>query len=381
MVEPRRPIMRHVAAPLGLLLAVALATAACGSSTTASSTTASSNPLMGGALSTGILVPNPSTIPAGLTTATSTEAPATSSDGSISVGAAALQSQMVSVIKQLTPAVVVIETDQGLGSGVIYDTAGHIVTNAHVVGTSKTFKVTLSSGKVYTGTLVGSFTPDDIAVIKISAPGLTPAVFGDSSQLAVGDFVLAMGDPLGLQSSVTEGIVSALGRQVSEPTGNALPDAIQTSAAINPGNSGGALVDLNGQVVGIPTLEATDPQLGGAAVDIGFAISSNRAKLVADQLIASGQVTSSGRAYLGVQLGDTNQGVGVFSVVAGGPSDKAGMQAGDLILSIDGQDTPDSGTLAEIVATLHPGDVANVEVQHQNGTKATLNVTLGEMPG
>ena len=376
MVESRRPIMRHVVAPLALLFAMALATAACGSASNLPST-----PPLSSALPTGIVVANPSTIPAGLLTATPTPTPATSPVVEAAAGADALQSQMVSVIAKLTPAVVVIETDQGLGSGVIYDTAGHIVTNSHVVGTSKTFKVTLSSGKVYTGTLVGSFTPDDIAVIKISAPGLTPAVFGDSSQLAVGDFVLAMGNPLGLQSSVTEGIVSALGRSVAEPGGNALPDVIQTSAAINPGNSGGALVDLAGQVVGIPTLAASDPQIGGSAPGIGFAISSNRARTIADQLIASGQVTSSGRAYLGVQLSDTNQGVGVFSVVAGGPSDKAGMQAGDLIISIDGQDTPDSGTLAEIVATLHPGDVAKVAVQHQNGTDATLSVTLGEMPG
>ena len=376
MVESRRRLARRVGAPLGVLLAVALAAAACGSSTVASS-----NPLSGGALPTGIVVSNPSTIPAVLPAATSTPAPVTAPDGETAADAQALQSQMVSVIKRLTPAVVVIETDSGLGSGVIYDTAGHIVTNAHVVGTSKTFKVTLSSGRVYTGTLVGSFTPDDIAVIRISAPGLTPAVFGDSSQLAVGDFTLAMGSPLGLQSSVTEGIVSALGRAVAEPGGNALPDVIQTSAAINPGNSGGALVDLAGQVIGIPTLAASDPQIGGSAPGIGFAISSNRARVIADQLIASGHVTHSGRAYLGVQLGDTNQGVGVFSVVAGGPSRKAGMQAGDLILSIDGRDTPDSGTLAEIVAKLHPGEVVKVAVQHKNGTRATLSVTLGEMPG
>jgi S1-C subfamily serine protease len=154
---------------------------------------------------------------------------------------------MVAIIKQLTPSVVVIETDSGLGSGVIYDATGDIVTNAHVVGTAKSFKVTLSNGKSYTGSLVGSYTADDIAVVRITAPGLAPAVFGDSSQLSVGDFVLAMGNPLGLQSSVTEGIVSALGRQVSEPSGNTLPDVIQTSAAINPGNSGGALVDLLGR--------------------------------------------------------------------------------------------------------------------------------------
>jgi S1-C subfamily serine protease len=311
----------------------------------------------------------------------STGSPTASAPVSDSGDAFTVQAQMVDVIKSVNPDVVLIETDAGLGSGVIYDNKGDIVTNAHVVGTSTTFKVTLSNGKSYDGTLVGSYTPDDVAVVRITSPGLAPAVFGDSSKLQVGDVVLAMGNPLGLQSSVTEGIVSALGRSVAEPGGNALPDVIQTSAAINPGNSGGALVDLAGQVVGIPTLAASDPQIGGSAPGIGFAISSNRARTIADQLIASGQVTSSGRAYLGVQLGDTNQGVGVFSVVAGGPSDKAGMQVGDLIISIDGQDTPDSGTLAEIVASLHPGDVAKVAVQHQNGTNATLSVTLGEMPG
>jgi putative serine protease PepD len=250
-----------------------------------------------------------------------------------------------------------------------------------VVGTSKTFKVTLSDGKVYNGTLVGTFPADDIAVIKITATGLKPAVFGDSGALSVGDFVLAMGNPLGLQSSVTEGIVSALSRQVSEPTGNSLPDVIQTSAAINPGNSGGALVDLKGEVVGIPTLAATDPQIGGSAPGIGFAISSNRARTIADQLIASGHVTSSGRAYLGVQLMDTNNGVGVYSVAAGSPAEKAGVKAGDLILSINGQATATTSDLAQILIKLQPGNAAKLEVQHSDGTKATLNVTLGQLPG
>ena len=120
---------------------------------------------------------------------------------------------MVAVIKQVSPSIVVIETATGLGSGIVYDNNGDIVTNAHVVGTSKTFKVTLANGKVYNGTLVGSYTADDIAVVHITAPGLSPATFGDSSKLFVGDFVMAMGNPLGLQSSVTEGIVSALGQR------------------------------------------------------------------------------------------------------------------------------------------------------------------------
>jgi S1-C subfamily serine protease len=367
---------RGVGALSALLLALVLVVAACGSSTVASSGT-----LVGSAVGA-----NPSTVPVALAapTATPPATPAVGSSnpsGNSAVDAGSLQAAMVSVIKQVTPSVVVIETDSGLGSGVIYNTAGDIVTNYHVVGTSTTFQVTLSNGKSYNGTLVGSYPPDDIAVIKITAPGLTPAVFGDSSQLSVGDFVLAMGNPLGLQSSVTEGIVSALGRQVSEPTGNTLPDVIQTSAAINPGNSGGALVDLEGQVVGIPTLAATDPQIGGSAPGIGFAISSNRARTIADQLIASGHVTNSGRAYLGVEIMDTSNGVGVYSIVSGGPAATAGIKAGDLILSINGQATPDTATLSGIIATLKPGAVVTVVVQHSDGTKATLSVTLGQLPG
>ena len=296
--------------------------------------------------------------------------------------AAALQELMVSVIKRVGPAVVEIQTNAGLGSGVIYDANGDIVTNAHVVGTATTFQVTLSNGHSYTGTLVGAYVPDDIAVIRISAPGLVPATFGDSSQLSVGDFVLAMGNPLGLQSSVTEGIVSALSRQVSEPSGNALPDVIQTSAAINPGNSGGALVDLNGEVVGIPTLAATDPQLGGSAPGIGFAISSNRAKVVADQLIAGGKVTNSGRAYLGVQIQDARSGGAlVMNVVSGGPADKAGIVAGDTITALDAQSIPDSATLIEDTAAHRPGDVVKLTITHADGTTATVTATLGTLPG
>ena len=195
----------------------------------------------------------------------------------------------------------VIQTASGLGSGVIVDTQGNIVTNAHVVGESSVFRVYLATGKSYDGKLIGAFVPDDLAVIRISAPDLRPAVFGDSDHLRVGSIVMAVGSPLGLQSSVTEGIVSALGRQVTEPNGVALPPLIQTSADINPGNSGGALVDLNGEVIGIPTLAAQDPQAGGTAPGIGFAIPSNVAKDIAAQLIQNGRVTNSHRAYLGVQ--------------------------------------------------------------------------------
>lgn len=213
--------------------------------------------------------------------------------------ATALEDQFISVISRVGQSVVLIETASGLGSGVIVDARGDIVTNAHVVGESSSFRVYLASGKSHEGTLVGAFVLDDLAVIRITAPDLHPAVFGDSDRLRVGSIVMAVGSPLGLQSSVTEGIVSALGRQVTEPNGVALPPLIQTSADINPGNSGGALVDLKGEVIGIPTLAAQDPQAGGTAPGIGFAIPSNVAKDIASQLITSGRVTNSHRAYLG----------------------------------------------------------------------------------
>jgi S1-C subfamily serine protease len=371
MVSDKRRLGQRIAVPVASLVLVVVV-AACASS----ANNGFSAKVLGGApaSATATLAAN---VPAVLPGATST--PVTSlvvSNGS----ALALQEQMVAVIKQASPSVVEIQTDAGLGSGIVYDSKGDIVTNYHVVAGSTTFTVTLSNGHSYPATLVGSYQPDDIAVIKVNATGLTPATFGDSAQLSVGDFVMAMGNPLGLQSSVTEGIVSALNRQVSEPTGNVLPDAIQTSAAINPGNSGGALVDLNGEVVGIPTLEATDPQLGGAAGGIGFAISSNRAKVIADQLIASGTVTSSGRAYMGVQLSDGANGPTIVLVKSGGPAAAAGVAVGDVVLSIDDTLTPDTATLIEAVAAHHPGDVVKLKVQHQDGTTATVSVTLGELP-
>jgi S1-C subfamily serine protease len=365
-------------APIFSLLFVGVVAAACGASTGMSTTLG----LKASAAAAAVASPSPTgaaNLPAGLQLATPTPTPAPVT--AVSGAAGALQDQMVSVIRAVKPEVVQIETSQGLGSGIIYDAKGDIVTNAHVVGTSTTFTVTLSNGHSYPGKLVGAYVPDDIAVINISATGLTPATFGDSSALSVGDFVLAIGNPLGLQSSVTEGIVSALGRQVSEPNGNALPDVIQTSAAINPGNSGGALVNLQGDVVGIPTLAATDSQLGGSAPGIGFAISSNRAKVIADQLISGGKVTNSGRSYMGVTLSDAPNGALIVSVKPGAPAATAGIVAGDVIVAADGTPTPDSQTLVDLMLTHRPGDVVKMSVQHQNGTNTTISLTLGQNPG
>jgi putative serine protease PepD len=294
-----------------------------------------------------------------------------------------LQQQFVQVVKQVGPAVVLIQTSEGLGSGIIFDAQGDIVTNYHVVAGASSFQVVLANGKQYTAQLVGSFPPDDLAVLHINATGLQPATFADSSQLAVGDIALAIGNPLGLQSSVTQGIVSALNRTVNEDTGVVLPNVIQTSAEINPGNSGGALVNLQGQVIGIPTLAATDPQLGGGqAPGIGFAIPSDTVKDIATQLVTQGQVTNSHRAYLGISTGaTTSSALVVTQVQPGGPAAQAGIQAGDLITAVNGTPTPDQATLADLLAGLAPGQTVAVTVTRANGASQTVQVILGQYPG
>src|SRR5471032_523194 len=300
-----------------------------------------------------------------------------------SSGALALQNDFVSVVHKVLPSVVQIETSSGLGSGIIFDTKGDIVTNDHVVGTATSFKVTTSNGHQTTGTLVGTFEDDDLAVIKIASGGLKPATFADSGKLNVGDLAIAIGNPLGLTSSVTEGIVSALGRSEQEDNGVTLTDTIQTSAAINPGNSGGALVDLYGRVIGIPTLAATDTELGTTASGIGFAIPSNVVTDIASQIIKYGHVVNSHRPYLGVQIADTMGSTGVYvsTVTAGGPAEKAGFKVGDVITAINGTPTPTTGDLSTVVSNLEPGQKVKVKVAHQDGSSATLQLTIGTYPG
>jgi S1-C subfamily serine protease len=297
--------------------------------------------------------------------------------------AVALQNAYERVVRAVSPAVVQIETSSGLGSGIVLDQKGDIVTNAHVVGSSKSFTVTFADGRRTTGTLVGTYPANDLAVIRVSGAGVTPAVFADSSKVQVGQLAIAIGNPLGFRSSVTEGIVSAVQRTVPEQNNVVLPNVIQTSAAINPGNSGGALVDISGRVIGIPTLAAEDPEFGSAAAGIGFAIPSSTVKDIASQLVANGKVTNTHRPYLGVQVGDTSDGSGVYigKVSAGTPAAKAGIKVGDVIVSVDGKSTPTSIDLSTVLANLKPGQTVSIVVRHQDGSKATLSLTLGEFPG
>jgi putative serine protease PepD len=221
-----------------------------------------------------------------------------------SAAVAAVQQEFVSVIQRVLPSVVEIRTNAGLGSGVVLDADGDIVTNAHVVTGASRFQVlsdsvagsgsSASSPAPMPAVLVGSCPGDDLAVIRVGADaGLHPATFANSAGVTVGDIVLAIGSPLGLGGSVTEGIVSAIGRSVAEPASAGtraavLTDTVQTSAAINPGNSGGALVSIDGEVIGIPTLAAVNRGAGGAAPGIGFAIPASIAVGIGRQLAATG---------------------------------------------------------------------------------------------
>jgi S1-C subfamily serine protease len=296
--------------------------------------------------------------------------------------ASALQDTFISVFKKVSPSVVQIQTSEGLGSGIVFDSKGDIVTNNHVVSGATTVTVTTSTGKTFKGAkVVGTFEEDDLAVVKVNGLGLRPATFADSSALKVGDITMAIGNPLGLQSSFTEGIVSALGRDQSEGNGGpTIQNTIQTSAAINPGNSGGALVDIQGDVIGIPTLAASDQQLGGAAVGIGFALPSNDVKNYAQQIIAHGKVVNSDRAYLGIEAGDTGAGVYVESVQPGSPAATAGLAVGDVITAIGGTPTPTFEDLGTVLANLKPGQTVAVKFTRQAGTSSTVNIKLGEFP-
>ena len=177
--------------------------------------------------------------------------------------------------------------------------------------------------------------------------------------------------------------MSGLNRQEPEGNGVVLASAIQTSAAINPGNSGGALVNIKGEVIGIPTLAAEDPQLGGAASGIGFAIPSNVVTRIASQLVASGKVTNSGRAYLGVSIADTGAATGAYltEVQAGTAAAKAGLKVGELITALAGTPTPTSTELGTVLAGLKPGQTVSITISSTTGQKRTTKITLGEYPG
>jgi Do/DeqQ family serine protease len=270
-----------------------------------------------------------------------------------------------------------------LGSGVIVSPAGYILTNHHVVETADEIEVALSDGKKLLAKVVGNDPETDLAVLRVNADQLPAITFGQSEQLRVGDVVLAIGNPFGFGQTVTSGIVSAIGRSGLHI--NTFENFIQTDAAINPGNSGGALVDVQGNLVGINT--AIYSRTGGS-MGIGFAIPVSTARMVMDQIIKSGSVT---RGWIGVELQEITpaiaesfkladtRGTIIAGVLRGGPADKAGVKPGDVLTAVNDAPVADPQALLNLVAALQPGSSARVKVRRQAQT-LELAVTVGRRP-
>ncbi|ADD44777.1 trypsin-like peptidase domain-containing protein [Stackebrandtia nassauensis] len=293
------------------------------------------------------------------------------------------------IAKKVQPSVVSIATENAGGSGVVYDDKGHIITNNHVAETASGGKleVTFADGTTSQASVVGTDPAGDLAVIKVDdVDNLTPIKLGDSGALDVGDTVLAIGSPLGLDGSVTSGIVSALNRTVQagggEQGGNAttLNGLIQTDAAINPGNSGGALVNGKGELIGINTVIATTGSSEGS-VGLGFAIPSDTVSSTVDQLIDGGDIE---HGYLGVSVVDNvegSEGAVVNKVEDGSPADKAGLKRGDVITSIDGEKVGGASDVGAVVQGAKPGTKVDIEYTRSgksDSTSAELGSTSGD---
>ena len=263
------------------------------------------------------------------------------------------------------------------GSGFVYDSAGHIVTNSHVVSGARSISVTFSDGSKYGATVLGTDPSTDLAVLKVDAPSgkLHPLTLGDSNKAEVGDGVVAIGAPFGLEETVTTGIVSALDRNISSATRYSISGAIQTDAAINHGNSGGPLLNMAGQVIGVTTQIESE---SGGNDGIGFAIPSNTVQSVVSRL-AKGE--KAVHPYLGVLIGSPSNGNGarVERVTGGSPAAKAGLKAGDVITAFGDDKIGSPDELTAAVATKQPGDKVQVTYRRK-GDIHTVEVTLGTRP-
>jgi len=364
---------------------------------------------------TALPAPTPTPVPATPTTAPP-QVPALTEEP-----ANALEGQVVAVYESAAPAVVNISTvviaydffmrpvpqEGGTGSGFLYDAEGHIVTNYHVVENAEELSVTLADGEVYPAEIVGVDPSNDLAVVRIDVENLPqPVALGDSDGLRVGEFVVAIGNPFGLERTLTVGVISSLGRVIESPDGRFIGEAIQTDAAINPGNSGGPLLDLEGRVIGVNS-QIISPSRASAG--IGFAVPVNTVKRVVPQLIAQGRYA---HPWLGVQpLGLTperaqafreagmdvpvDEGLLMIEVIPGGPADRAGIRGGDrivqlgnvqlplggdIVTAINGQAVDDLQELTVYLETrTQVGDTVEVTI-FRGGVEQSIAVTLAERP-
>jgi len=292
----------------------------------------------------------------------------TSSGGNLSVQ---------SIYRLAYKGVVEIAASQGQGSGFVYDGDGHIVTNAHVVGGASSVSVKFWNGKSYPAQVVGTDASTDLAVLKVNAPvsELFPLSLGDSTKLVVGDPVVAIGSPFGLEGTVTSGIVSALHREMTSPNQFAIDNSIQTDAAINHGNSGGPLLNSQGKVVGITSQIESN---SGGNEGVGFAIPSSTVGSIAAQLISSGKAQ---HAFLGVVLRDSSSQAGatISQVRAGTPAARANLRAGDVITAAGGKPIASASELRAVINAHRPGDTISITYR-RGGQSHTVNVKLAARP-
>jgi putative serine protease PepD len=299
---------------------------------------------------------------------TVSDAQPTSSGGSLSVQ---------SIYQLANKGVVEVTAGQGQGSGFVYDGDGHIVTNDHVVDGATSVSVRFWNGKTFDAQVVGTDASTDLAVLKVDAPAsnLFPLSLGDSSKLAVGDSVVAIGSPFGLEGTVTSGIVSALHREMTSPNHFAIDNSIQTDAAINHGNSGGPLLNAQGKVVGITSQIESN---SGGNEGVGFAIPSNTVSSIASQLISSGKAD---HAFLGVVLQDSSAqtGAAISQVRAGTPAARAALRAGDVVTAAAGTRINSASELRAVINVKRPGDTISVTYT-RGGQSHTVTVKLTARP-
>ena len=294
-------------------------------------------------------------------------------------GGAAARTDAGRVYAAVAEGVVAVQVGGGSGTGFVIDEEGTIVTNAHVVGESSQASVRFGdSGAAVDAEVLGSDPSTDLAVLRVdpSRVGtLHPLALADSDDVRVGDEVVAIGHPFGLDRTATAGIVSGLGREIQAPNGFSIDEVIQTDAAINPGNSGGPLVDGRGRVVGVNSQIATNGG-GGGNVGVGFAVPANTVREVVPRL-AGGQTIE--RPYLGLTTAAGSSGVEVQDVTPGGPAQRAGLRPGDVVVSVDGDAVSEPGDVANALDGNEPGDSVDVEVE-RGGDREQLDVTLGTRP-
>jgi S1-C subfamily serine protease len=386
---------RPTRAPRSLILPLALAAVLGGGVAAAAVVAVDGN---GSSTPTTVTVAAPaasSSTPAAAATSTPATAPAAASAGTKSVA---------QIYRDSAPGVVRVTQAQGQGSGFVIDSEGHILTNAHVVDGSGPVFVSFSNNDKVEATVVGKDDSTDTALLKVteSSDALRPLALGSSTSVEVGDPVVAIGNPFGLDRTVTSGIVSAVARQIQAPNGFPINNAIQTDAAINHGNSGGPLLNMQGQVIGI------NSQIADSGVDanvgVGFAIPIDMVKQIASDLEKNGRVT---HAWLGISLSPIDatladqvklaakKGAMVQSVEPGSPAAKAGLRAatdqtvldgetyaigGDIITAIDGKQIATITDLQSAIQEHRSGDVVKLSVARSNGEKAVLSVTLGTQP-